>query len=104
MTIPERYPITFKYYSTLFDGSLGFTKIAEFTSRPSIPFPPFIKICFTPSIDYYGMVAKKSQQCQLNGISFVDDYGDESFTVYDHPKVIIFKKTSVVDYEKVLYL
>jgi hypothetical protein len=52
------YPQTAKYYQDLFNGKLGFTQIAEFTSYPIIN----------------------------------DDSADESFTVYDHPKIIIFKK------------
>ncbi len=59
------YPKTTQYYQNLFDGSLGFRKIAEFSSNPTIPF--------------------------LN-IAIDDQSADEAFTVYDHPKVIIFKK------------
>jgi len=61
--IPDRYPTATQYYKMLFDGSLGFEKIAEITSRPKF---------------------------LINEIN--DDLSEESFTVYDHPKVIIFKK------------
>ena len=101
MTVPEKYPQTYKYYQALFDGSLGFNKIAEFTSRPNIPLP-FISLCITPPLAYYGFIAQKGQACPLQGISFVDDYADETFTVYDHPKVLIFKKVVSVDYMKLL--
>lgn len=101
MTVPERYPITYRYYRALFDGSLGYKKIAEFTSRPNLPIP-FIKLCLTPPLTNYGFIAKTIQECPLTGISYVDDYADESFTVYDHPKVIIFKKVREVDYKKIL--
>ena len=101
MTVRSKYPITAKYYKALFDGSLGFEKVAEFTSRPNIPIPG-IKLCLTPPFVRYGIVARKSQECNEWGISFVDDYADETFTVYDHPKVIIFKKVKQVDYQKVL--
>lgn len=60
----ERYPQTNRYYQLLFSGKLGFEKAAEFTSRPT-----------------------------LLGIQFFDDFAEESFTVYDHPKVLIFKNT-----------
>ena len=62
--LPMRYPMTTMYYKSLFDGSLGFEKVAEITSRP-----------------------------QLFGIEIADDNAEEAFTVYDHPKVLIYKKT-----------
>ncbi|MBP6993660.1 glycosyltransferase family 39 protein [Candidatus Woesebacteria bacterium] len=56
------YPLATKYYEELFDGSLGFEKVKEFTAYP-----------------------------QLGPWTIVDDSADESFTVYEHPKVMIFK-------------
>ncbi|GDX62298.1 hypothetical protein LBMAG33_6080 [Candidatus Levyibacteriota bacterium] len=61
--LPEKYPITIQYYKDLFNDKLRFKKIAEFISRPSI-----------------------------FGFEFIDDNADETFTVYDHPRVSIFKK------------
>lgn len=63
--LPRRFPLTTKYYEWLFNGELGFEKIQEFTSYP-----------------------------QLLGIVINDDSSDEAFTVYDHPKVIILKKSA----------
>jgi hypothetical protein len=93
MTVPDRYPVAGKFYQDLFAGRLGFIKIAEFTSRPNLP-APFLHICLTPPGISYGKVAYPDQECPLPGISFVDDYADESWTVYDHPKVIIFQKVA----------
>ena len=62
--LADRFPIVNRYYELLFAQQLGFTLAAEFTSRP-----------------------------QLGGWEFDDDRADESFTVYDHPKVSIFQKT-----------
>lgn len=59
------YPYTARYYQDLFASRLGFTKVAEFTNRPS-----------------------------LLGFEINDDGADESFTVYDHPKVLIYKNSS----------
>ncbi len=59
------YPRTASYYKNLFAGKSNFKKLAEFTSYPTLP------VFNTP----------------------INDQGaDESFTVYDHPKVSIFKK------------
>lgn len=59
------YKQTAAYYQLLFSGELGFTKVAEFTNYPTIP---------------------------LTNIQINDQSADESFSVYDHPKVLIFKK------------
>ncbi len=68
--VPEHYPQAAKYYQDLFGGSLGFEKVAEFTSYP----------CFPPVKPYL--------------FCFNDDSAEEAFSVYDHPKVIIFQKIS----------
>ncbi|MBC7249384.1 MAG: glycosyltransferase family 39 protein [Anaerolineae bacterium] len=61
--LPQRYPMSTRYYELLFSGQLGFEKVAEFTTYP-----------------------------RLGPVTIPDDAADESFTVYDHPKPIIFKK------------
>jgi YYY domain-containing protein len=93
--IPERFPMTTLYYRNLlgcppgddivwcysvakpgtYQGSLGFDLVKTFTSEPSIG--PF----------------------KLN-----DQFAEEAFTVYDHPKVLIFRKTPAYDSPKVAAL
>lgn len=90
--IPERYPLTSLYYQELigcphdidvqscyeiaepgmFQGQLGFDLIAVFQSEPSI-----------------GKFVINTQP------------SEEAFTVYDHPKVFIFKKNMNFDIRKV---
>ena len=90
--LPLRYPMTTKYYQALFDcectgdelenqaysleppfkSPLGFELVKVFTSNPG-----------------------------LGPISINDQTADESFTVYDHPKVLIFKKSKDFSIEKV---
>ena len=70
--LPTRFPMTTHYYRALFSGELGYDRLVTFTSRP-----------------------------KLLGIEIKDDDADESFTVYDHPKVIIFKKRPDFSMEKV---
>ena len=65
---PVRWPMTTAYYRALFDGSLGFRVVADFTSHPSL------------------------------GPVRIDDQGaEEAFTVYDHPRVLVFEKTLAFD-------
>lgn len=61
------YTITAKYYRDLFSGKLPFRKVATFTSYPTLEIGNW--------------------KVEIN-----DDAADESFTVYDHPKIMIFKK------------
>jgi YYY domain-containing protein len=66
--IPERYPMTTEYYKMLFSGDLGFKQVKTFTSYPN-----------------------------LFGVELNDDSSEEAFTVYDHPKVLVFQKTDTFD-------
>lgn len=63
------YIQTAQYYKDLFNEKLGFKKIAEFSIHPTIKLSTF--------------------NFQF---SIKDSSADESFTVYDHPKVMIFQK------------
>ena len=61
---PEKFPLTNRAFRLLFAGDLGYTLVHEVASRPS-----------------------------LLGIQVPDELADESFTVYDHPKVLFFQNT-----------
>lgn len=61
------YPLTSNYYKKLFGNRLNFHKIAEFKVYPAL------------KIGSWKLEIK-------------DDSADESFTVYDHPRIMIFKK------------
>jgi YYY domain-containing protein len=61
--LPQRYPMSTRYYQALFDGELGFEQIYTLTTPP-----------------------------RLGPLVIDDQSADESFTVYDHPRPIIFKK------------
>ncbi|MER3405202.1 MAG: hypothetical protein C4289_08595, partial [Chloroflexota bacterium] len=64
--------MTIEYYRMLFSGELGFELVKTFTSRP-----------------------------RFLGIELNDDSAEEAFTVYDHPKVLIFRKTAAYDRERI---
>ena len=62
------YPKLNEYYDELFSGKLGFKKVAEFSSYPKI--------------EIFG---KKI-------IEFPDEAAEETWTVFDHPVIRIYKK------------
>jgi len=86
--VPERYPLTLEYYRQLmgcpversiewcytvaepgdFGGNLGFELVQVFQSEPS-----------------------------LGTFEINDQFSEEAFTVYDHPKVFVFQKTEDFD-------
>ncbi len=90
--LPERYPLTSQYYRSLlgcpaekeitwcysmaepgmFQGELGFELAAVFQSDPN-----------------------------LGGLRFNTQFAEEAFTVYDHPKVLIFRKSDSYDPDRV---
>lgn len=65
--LPDRYPRMSKFYKDLFANKTSYKKVAEFHSYPSL--------------SYLGI------QFEIS-----DQLADESFTVYDHPVVLIFEK------------
>lgn len=69
------YLKTAEYYQKLFSGKLGFKKVKEFTAYPGFRLPA-------------GKAGISDFEFRIS-----DDTADESFTVYDHPKILIFKKT-----------
>ncbi len=73
--LEREYPATIRYYGLLDSGELGFDLVAHFTLRPS-----------------------------FLGLSIDDSSAEESFTVYDHPEVRIYKKSDRWDPVKAVAL
>lgn len=70
--LEEKYPLTSKYYRLLFKEKLGYNKVAEFSVYPSI-----------------------------FNFEIKDDKSEETFQVYDHPKVIIFENQKQLNEEEI---
>lgn len=66
----ETYPIVSRYYNKLFDGSAGFKKVAQFSSFPRI--------------ELFGKMIWE----------FDDENAEETWTVFDHPVIRIYKRTT----------
>jgi len=67
--LPARYPLTIHYYQLLYNGELGFRLAKQFDNRP-----------------------------HLFGITLDDGSADESYSVFDHPTVRIFVRTTPYPY------
>jgi hypothetical protein len=72
---PDRYPLTASYYRKLFAGVLGYTPVQTFASYPT-----------------------------LWGITINDDGAEETFQVFDHPVVRIFKNSERLRAPRILEL
>jgi len=71
---PHQYPLTTKYYQSLFSGQLGFTLIKQFDTYSHSPI-------------------------------FEDELAEETWSVFDHPVIRIYQKTtpySLSQYNKLL--
>jgi hypothetical protein len=73
--LQAKYPATIRYYELLESGELGFDLVQAWTVHPT-----------------------------FLGISVDDSSAEESFTVYDHPEVRLFKKTERWDPERAVAL
>ncbi len=92
--LPERYPQSTEYYERLFDGSLGYELVFADT-RPvqslGITYreDQFTRVNFGPPAGF----------AQPSGdlLTIAPGWADESFSVYDHPQVLIFQNTGRLD-------
>lgn len=65
-TVPDKYPLMATWYEDLFAGKMGYSTVKVITVYPSL--------------EWLGIP-----------LTLPDDWAEESFTVYDHPKVIILQ-------------
>ena len=91
--IPERYPLMTGYYNALFSGDLGFKPVHIESSHMSFA---NIKI-YEDSFSRPNLPSVDEAIFSEDGISINGGFADESFSVYDHPKVIIFLNFEKLD-------
>ena len=81
---PDRYPRTVRYYEALFGGELGFVPVACFRREPRLGTVTLVddaasRLGFTlPAL----CARRAPPKLRLGPL-------DESFVVYDHPRVVI---------------
>lgn len=81
LRFPKKYPRVAKYYYLLFENKLGFKKISEIYSYPSLFFP---------------------WNTASSIISFPDEKSEETFTVFDHPVIRVYQKVKKFNKEEYL--
>ncbi len=86
--VPERYPLTIAYYQDLLGCPPNKTIIWCYSvARPGM---------FKGTLGY-DLVATFQSDPRLGPLDFNDQFAEEAFTVYDHPKVLIFRKSAAYD-------
>ena len=91
--LPQRYPITTRYYQLLFEEKLGYELAAAFTSYPSLGGVALEDDTLTdPGLATPRLLAEQESSRPHINLG----HADESFSVYDHPKVLVFKKTQSI--------
>ncbi|HEX5417822.1 MAG TPA: DUF2298 domain-containing protein [Chloroflexota bacterium] len=88
--MPQRYPMSQRYYEELFSGKLGFT-LVEVADR----YPNLLGVAFVDDTlrDPGLPIPPAIQNERVAPITINLGHADESFSVYDHQKVLIFQKT-----------
>lgn len=90
--IPERFPLTTAYYRQV----IGCPAEMEIIDCYRIARPG----TFAGKLGFE-LVQTFQSDITLGPISINDQFAEEAFTVYDHPKVLIFKKTEAYDASRV---
>ena len=95
----ERYPVSREYYRQLFNGELGYTLETYFTSYPNLFGVGFVDETFDrPGLPPPGALS----EARPYAVSINLGYADESFSVYDHPKVLVFRNVERLEPDEIL--
>ena len=100
--LPERFPVMRTYYERLFDGSLGFE-----LERVEASYPSLLGITLAEdTVNYLGFdpVSPDVRYGAESGLIIDLGMADESFTVYERPKPMLFRKTTVLEPPELLNL
>lgn len=99
--LPERYPLTSRYYELLLGEQLGYELVYYSAVYPQLFGVRLVNDTFSdPDLPLPRMLAEG----EAGHMSINLGRADESFTVYDHPKPLVFRKTSQYSREALLTL
>ena len=103
--LPERYPVSTAYYRLMFSKQLGYTQMDVQTSYPSLFGVALVDDTLgRPNLPSVGNWVGGYYSPTLDSppLSVNLGYADESFSVYDHPKVLIYRNTGRLDAAEIL--
>ena len=99
--LPERYPLSSRYHELLFSGKLGFEMVYCAASYPNFLGVTIVDDTFSrPNLT----VPEGMDTCSAGGILINMGYADETFTVFDHPKSMVFGKVTDLTQEELFDL
>lgn len=91
--LPQRYPMGSRYYRLLFSGQLGYRLVYWEGRWPSLPGLALVDDTFQrPGLP----VPEPLQGWKPAPLVLRLGFADESFTVYDHPLVLVFQRVEEV--------
>ena len=97
--VPEKYPLTGEYYRRLFGGELGYELAHWETNYPELFGVAFVDDTFTrPGLPTPVPLGTYRPAPLAIGMG----YADESFSVYDRPKVLVFENRDRLSADEVL--
>ena len=96
--LPIRYPDSTAYYRELFGGRLGYELVHHQTAYPQLLGVALVDDTFRR----VGLPEPEAlRDFRPATVSLHLGYADESFSVYDHPKVMVFRNTGRLDAETI---
>ena len=96
--MPERYPLSREYYRILFSGELGYEIRLTETSYPNLSGVGLVDDTFA----WAGLSEPPASSEQADfPVTLRMGYADESFTVYDHPKVFVLENVGRLDADEI---
>ena len=93
-TLPDRYPLSTRYYKLLFAGDLGFEVHYVAEAHPNFLGVSFVHDTFSrPGLDAPAALGPG----RVSGLAIELGHADDSFTNYEHPTPIILKNVGRLD-------
>ena len=88
--LPDRYPVSSRYYSLLMGGELGYELVHFEANHPSLPGLALVNDTFSrPDLPTPEPLAAHRPAFATFNLGHADD----SFVVFDHPLVLVFRNT-----------